>query len=138
MPYAMPHAMSPDEARRQARAAFMAVRISTPATAKTKPFLFKRSSRLKNEWRCNPLPHVTTLDDELRDVPFYRFTLCHEAGQGWGAFVEYRETACGDRPAGWDPWETHDGDWFKTLPEAVECLRRILKELQARETGPGA
>ena len=129
--------MSPDEIRRAARAALMAARVPTPSAAKTKPFLFRRSSAAGNEWRFTPLPHVTTLDEKGRDVPFYRFTLAFKAGIGWGAFHEMRSTNLGDIPAGWDPWHECGGDWFPTLPEAVAYLRGVLKKLETDHAGEG-
>lgn len=124
------HPMDPKLPQKPAgRAAFAAVRIATPSAFSTRPFLFRRSKMLANQWTCNPFPEDQVQDIKNRDVANWRFTLAYEPGLGWLGCVEMRGLT------GLDDWIEIEAGWFPDMRQAVDLMRRqhahIFKTLQA-------
>jgi hypothetical protein len=100
-------------------------RIGTPKG--TRPFIFRRVSKFKNEWACFPFPDKVT-GDGLYDKawPLDRFVLTYDKAMGWFATWESFKPIF-DRPS----YDQVEANWFPDLKLAVGFLREKHAEIKA-------
>lgn len=100
-------------------------RIGTPKA--TRPFIFRRVSKFKNEWYCYPFPDNVVGDGLIEKArPLDRFVLTYDKAMGWCASWEIFKPIF-ERPS----YDQVEANWFPDLKPAVAFLREKHAEIKA-------